>query len=72
MAGAHTSCVFQAAAVSSGVEWVCGGGMAKLADALDLKSNGPKGPCGFNSHSRYQRDFLRDKNGHNTAKRDNG
>src|SRR5262249_12928685 len=36
------------------VEWICGGGMAKSADALDLKSNGPQGPCGFNSHSRYQ------------------
>ena len=48
------------------VEWICSGGMAKLADALDLKSNGPKGPCGFDSHSRYHPDFFRDEAGLNS------
>ena len=28
-------------------------GVAKLADAQDLKSCGPYGPCGFDSHPRH-------------------
>ena len=28
--------------------------VAKLADAQDLKSCGPDGPCGFDPHPRYQ------------------
>ncbi|SRR5579883_689930 len=31
----------------------CYAGMAKSADASDLKSEEPKGSCGFKSHSRY-------------------
>lgn len=27
--------------------------MAERVDAPDLKSGGPKGPCGFESHSQY-------------------
>ena len=29
-------------------------GVAELADALDSKSSGPKGPCGFDSLLRHQ------------------
>lgn len=29
------------------------GDMGELVDPLDLKSNGPKGPCEFESHCRY-------------------
>ncbi len=32
----------------------CDAGMAKLADAADLKSAGPKGLWGFDSPSRHQ------------------
>ena len=28
--------------------------MMELVDMQDLKSCGPKGPCGFNSHSEYK------------------
>jgi hypothetical protein len=34
-------------------------GVAKLADARDLKSRDPQGSCGFDSHPRHQRNFDR-------------
>ena len=35
-------------------------GVAKLVDARDLKSLGPKGPCRFNSGPRHRRGGKRD------------
>ena len=37
------------------IKWVSSlyAGVAKLADAPDLKSCGPYGPCGFDSHPRH-------------------
>jgi hypothetical protein len=34
-------------------------GVAKLADARDLKSRAPQGACGFDSHPRHDRDCSR-------------
>jgi hypothetical protein len=45
-------------------------GMAKLADAADLKSAGPKGLWGFKSPSRHQNPLVRSifiSRGHNAV-----